>query len=178
MHDRPRQLLFLAAGLTIVFAGGWLVAAADLYVSPRGDDAGPGTEAQPLRTIQKAADTLRPGQTFVGFTSDVSLATAQFILTSGINTTTYPVIDNLAYGTAGVAGGPEETPEVATLLLVGSGLVFICQCQPTNATIGTIANFCQVIYSFYQAGYVHFKLLHLHNVNSTLDGNGQLYLYK
>jgi parallel beta-helix repeat protein len=33
------------------------------YVSPAGDDANPGSEAQPWRTIQKAADSLVAGQT-------------------------------------------------------------------------------------------------------------------
>ena len=33
------------------------------YVAPNGDDANPGTEAQPWRTIQKAADTLVAGDT-------------------------------------------------------------------------------------------------------------------
>ena len=33
------------------------------YVSPTGNDAGPGSESQPWRTIQKAADTLVAGQT-------------------------------------------------------------------------------------------------------------------
>jgi parallel beta-helix repeat protein len=31
----------------------------------RGDDAGPGTEARPWRTVQKAADTLKPGDTIL-----------------------------------------------------------------------------------------------------------------
>jgi len=33
------------------------------YVSPSGSDSNPGTEEEPWRTIQKAADTLVPGQT-------------------------------------------------------------------------------------------------------------------
>lgn len=37
--------------------------AADYYVSTKGSDANPGTLAQPWRTIQKAADTLAPGDT-------------------------------------------------------------------------------------------------------------------
>lgn len=37
--------------------------AADFYVSPRGDDTNPGTLAQPWRTVQKAADSLAPGET-------------------------------------------------------------------------------------------------------------------
>ncbi|NOZ20869.1 MAG: DUF1565 domain-containing protein, partial [Planctomycetes bacterium] len=37
--------------------------AADYYVSSNGDDAGPGSAAQPFRTIQKAADVMNPGDT-------------------------------------------------------------------------------------------------------------------
>src|SRR4030095_7936270 len=37
--------------------------AADFYVSVSGLDTNPGTEAQPWRTIQKAADILSPGDT-------------------------------------------------------------------------------------------------------------------
>jgi hypothetical protein len=37
--------------------------AADYYVSTKGKDTNPGTLAQPWRTIQKAADTLAPGDT-------------------------------------------------------------------------------------------------------------------
>ncbi len=37
--------------------------AADFFVSPQGDDANAGTVDQPWRTIQKAADTLAPGDT-------------------------------------------------------------------------------------------------------------------
>ncbi|MCC6383435.1 MAG: hypothetical protein IT304_13090, partial [Dehalococcoidia bacterium] len=33
------------------------------FVAPYGDDAGPGTEGQPWRSIQKAAGTLRAGDT-------------------------------------------------------------------------------------------------------------------
>jgi len=35
--------------------------AADYYVSTSGDDSNPGTEVLPWRTIQKAADTVGPG---------------------------------------------------------------------------------------------------------------------
>ena len=33
------------------------------YVSPRGDDSNRGTKTRPFRTIQKAADTMKPGDT-------------------------------------------------------------------------------------------------------------------
>ncbi len=38
-------------------------AATELHVSPRGSDAAPGTARRPLRTIQRAADLARPGDT-------------------------------------------------------------------------------------------------------------------
>jgi parallel beta-helix repeat protein len=38
-------------------------AAATYYVSPAGSDSSPGSEASPWKTIQKAANTLRPGDT-------------------------------------------------------------------------------------------------------------------
>jgi len=37
----------------------------DFYVSPSGDDSNPGTESQPWKTIQKAANTVNPGQIVV-----------------------------------------------------------------------------------------------------------------
>ena len=39
--------------------------AADFYVGPGGDDTHPGTEAQPLATIQAAANKLQPGDTLL-----------------------------------------------------------------------------------------------------------------
>ena len=38
---------------------------ATLYVSPTGSDSNPGTQAQPFRTIQKAADVVNPGSTMI-----------------------------------------------------------------------------------------------------------------
>lgn len=52
-----RRLFLL---LSLVASG---ALAADYYVSPRGSDANPGSETQPWRTIQHAADTLEPGDT-------------------------------------------------------------------------------------------------------------------
>jgi len=37
----------------------------DFYVAPTGSDSSPGTSASPWKTIQKAADTLNPGQSVV-----------------------------------------------------------------------------------------------------------------
>jgi Right handed beta helix region/Protein of unknown function (DUF1565) len=52
---------------TLIGAGALLFsgacAAADLYVATNGSDSNPGTAAQPLRTVQKAIDTVQRGQT-------------------------------------------------------------------------------------------------------------------
>lgn len=51
------RLFFLAAMLTA-----WqTVHAAEIHVAPIGNDANPGTQAAPLRTIQRAADLAQPG---------------------------------------------------------------------------------------------------------------------
>lgn len=39
--------------------------AGELYVAPDGDDAAPGTRAAPLRTIRRAVDRPRPGDTIL-----------------------------------------------------------------------------------------------------------------
>jgi len=53
---------FLAATETPPLAGA-APRQAEYYVAPGGDDANPGTEAQPWATIQHAADALQPGET-------------------------------------------------------------------------------------------------------------------
>jgi parallel beta-helix repeat protein len=55
LYSGMAVLLILSAGLTIQ--------AATYFVSPSGADTGPGTEALPWRTIQKAADTMVAGDT-------------------------------------------------------------------------------------------------------------------
>ena len=64
------KLLILLAGLATALLlircdqrGNAVAASAIYYVTPDGDDANPGTESQPWRTIQKAADTLVAGDT-------------------------------------------------------------------------------------------------------------------
>ncbi len=47
----------------ILLVGTWPVSAANLFVSPDGNDANPGTLGRPFRTIQKAADSLSPDDT-------------------------------------------------------------------------------------------------------------------
>lgn len=76
------------------------------------------------------ATAARPNRTFFGVTTDIPIAEVSFMLASGINTVSRPAIDNFVYGVAGGGGAgdpinPEETPEAATFLLVGTGLVLL-----------------------------------------------------
>ena len=66
----------------------------------------------------------RPTRTFVGVTTDTAISQVRIYLTSG-NSGTVALYDNFGYGAAGSGGGggPEETPEIATMLCVGSGLI-------------------------------------------------------
>lgn len=62
----------------------------------------------------------QPGRQFFGLTSTEPITRIEFILTSGKNDYTYPLIDNFRYGDALVE---TQTPESSSYLLVGSGLV-------------------------------------------------------
>ena len=55
----------LAVGCAALLAAGNIVVAAGtvFYVTTAGDDANPGTEEKPWKTVQKAADTMQPGDT-------------------------------------------------------------------------------------------------------------------
>jgi PEP-CTERM motif-containing protein len=69
-----------------------------------------------------------PQTKFVGATTDIPISSIQILMTDGVAWESFPVFDNFRYGAAGsaeaaVAG--DETPEAATLLLVGSGLLFV-----------------------------------------------------
>lgn len=54
-----------------------------------------------------------PTRTFWGFTSDTPISTIQ------ISATASPLIDNVSFGTA----APAQTPEIATFILIGTGLL-------------------------------------------------------
>ena len=68
----------------------------------------------------------RPTRTFVGVTTDTAISQVRIYLTSG-NSGTVALFDNFGYGAAGSSGGggdpPGDTPEIATMLCVGSGLI-------------------------------------------------------
>lgn len=76
----------------------------------------------------------RPTRTFFGVTTDSPISEVRIVLNSGTQNLTQGLFDNVAYGTAaGTTGGttgapnnpdPEaETPEVATMVALGSGLL-------------------------------------------------------
>jgi len=55
-----RSALFIAL-LTLALSA----AATDYYVAPRGSDSNPGTKQKPFRTLQHAADVVKPGDTVI-----------------------------------------------------------------------------------------------------------------
>jgi len=73
-----------------------------------------------------------PGRQFFGVVSETPFTQVQLMLSTGINSVTYPVIDNVAWGAAG-APPPGETPEAGTLLLVGGGLIMLWRIRRRQA---------------------------------------------
>lgn len=63
-----------------------------------------------------------PSHKYFGITSDVAFTTLAIAIASPGPTSPFPLIDNLQLGTATVAAAPADTPEVATFVLIGSGL--------------------------------------------------------
>ncbi|MHC4249869.1 MAG: right-handed parallel beta-helix repeat-containing protein, partial [Planctomycetota bacterium] len=57
IYSAARPSAVVLVGLSVAFAG--CAMAADYYVSPRGDDGNPGTEARPFATIAGARDAVR-----------------------------------------------------------------------------------------------------------------------
>lgn len=69
-----------------------LVSAADaatLYVAPNGSDSNPGTESQPFRTIQRAANVVNPGDTVI---VEDGIYTGTGVGTSCASSTSRPVV--------------------------------------------------------------------------------------
>src|SRR5262245_39689369 len=56
--------------------GGW--AGTTYYVAPNGTDKNPGTSEQPFATLQKAADTVQPGDTVIVRDGTYTGATGQW----------------------------------------------------------------------------------------------------
>jgi len=66
MNNRPRLFsLTLIAALMLSFCCAVNAQAATFYVAPTGKDTNPGTAAAPWATIQRAANTVNPGDTVV-----------------------------------------------------------------------------------------------------------------
>ena len=62
---KPKFTIYLLIALFFLFLANNQVQAATYRVSTSGNDANPGTEAQPWKTIQKAADTMVAGDTVI-----------------------------------------------------------------------------------------------------------------
>jgi hypothetical protein len=66
-----------------------------------------------------------PNTAFWGVTSDTPISSADFTLQGTVfNGGSHALLDNFRYGTAQTQGPPpDDTPEAATMLLIGSGLI-------------------------------------------------------
>jgi hypothetical protein len=65
-----------------------------------------------------------PNVAFWGVTSDTPISTIDLKLQSAVfNGTSHALLDNFKFGTAQAIDPPSETPEAATFLLIGSGLI-------------------------------------------------------
>jgi hypothetical protein len=78
----------------------------------------------------------RPTPTFFGFTTDTAISDLRIYVATGTPNFTQGLFDNVSYGTAGTSGSGtgsgtggdipgEETPEIATMLALGSGLMML-----------------------------------------------------
>jgi hypothetical protein len=90
----------------------------------------------------------RPTRTFFGVTTDTPISQVRITLNSGFTNNTYGLFDNFAYGAAGTSGGggtgtdpgpTEETPEVATMVLLGTGLLMMRWLKRRQTMATTIA---------------------------------------
>jgi hypothetical protein len=78
-----------------------------------------------LGTQYTVATNPLPTTAFWGVTSDTPIASADFTLQgTTFNGGSHEFLDNFRYGTAQTQGPPpDDTPEAATMLLIGSGLI-------------------------------------------------------
>jgi hypothetical protein len=76
-----------------------------------------------LGTPLTAATNSPPTPAFWGVTSDTPIYSVDFTLQGPSSQGSYAFLDNFTYGTADTGGPPPETPEAATMLLIGTGLV-------------------------------------------------------
>jgi hypothetical protein len=77
-----------------------------------------------LGTPFTVSTSMAPPATFWGVTSDTPISSVDFTLAgTSANGGTWAFLDNFTYGTAQTEEPPPETPEAATMLLIGSGLL-------------------------------------------------------
>jgi hypothetical protein len=95
-----------------------------------------------------SAITTSTGPTFFGITSDTPFSQIAIRLDGATANNTVGVFDNFAYGAAGTSGGggtgsdpgpTEETPEAATMLMLGSGLLMMRWVKRRQPTVTTTA---------------------------------------
>src|SRR5215813_2412241 len=103
VNNPPARLFAL---MSLVFAAP-LASAADYVVATNGDDGNPGTQDQPWRTLQHAADSVGPGDTVSVRAGDYAGA---YIENSG--TSSQPIVFR-AYGdeVASITDDNPETPD-------------------------------------------------------------------
>jgi hypothetical protein len=86
-----------------------------------------GASNVPLATPFTATTNAPPNAAFWGVTSDTPIFSVDLTLPgSAFNGGSFAFLDNFRYGAAqggSSGGGPADTPEAATLILIGSGLV-------------------------------------------------------
>jgi hypothetical protein len=105
----------------VVFSTPVTAFGANLFTnSPRGTNFAITVLGTPFTVTTSVA----PPATFWGVTSDTPISSVDFTL-QGTSPTggTWAFIDNFTYGAADTEGPPPETPEAATMLLIGTGLV-------------------------------------------------------
>jgi len=108
-----------AAVFSIIFAAA-PAAGADFYVAPGGDDANPGTEAEPFATLARARDAAR-GRIAAGLSGDLSV-----LVRGGTYRITEPIVFGPEDGGTEVhrvtyAAYPGEVPGISASTLPASG---------------------------------------------------------
>jgi hypothetical protein len=105
--------------IQLVFLAGITSIGLDLAtIGPRGANVRVSVDGTDLGS---AISTSNSALSFIGFTADTSVTQVRIYVDSGTLYNTQALLDNISYGTATPPPG-SQTPETATLLLVGGGL--------------------------------------------------------